>query len=243
MSAPPSPKPLAEEPLLGGCLCEVARIARVPGVHQSSFVRLLKRATERALKQSAQPDGRNISAGALTMDYFDPIVRAAKTLRIALQKLQGEHIRAGEAARSMAASHFISEALLVRADLDFVEPIGPFIDSLNLELVIEVAEMAGARAKFWLSKSGRKKGTGSAPFDMFVVALLVASEQTAGRLTLYKTAYKDERWTGSLLQAVRHLRPLLPESNFYPAGELGYSLHSVYQRWRSETGKLRRKKQ
>jgi hypothetical protein len=67
MSAPPSPKPLAEEPLLGGCLCEVARIARVPDVHQSSFVRLLKRATERALKQSAQPDGRNISAGALTM--------------------------------------------------------------------------------------------------------------------------------------------------------------------------------
>jgi hypothetical protein len=74
-----------------------------------------------------QPDGRNISAGALTMDFFDPIVRAAKTLRIALQKLQGEHIRAGEAARSMVASHFISEALLVRADLDFVEPIGPFI--------------------------------------------------------------------------------------------------------------------
>jgi hypothetical protein len=50
-----------------------------------------------------------------------------------------------------------------------VEPIGPFIESLNLGLVIEVAEEAERRARSWLSKSGRKKGTAFPAFDMFVV--------------------------------------------------------------------------
>ena len=71
--------------------------------------------------------------------------------------------------------------LIRRQKLDVMEPIGPFIESLNLGLVIEVAEEADGRAKSWLSKSGRKMGTGFPAFDMFVVALLVASERAAGR--------------------------------------------------------------
>jgi hypothetical protein len=44
-----------------------------------------------------------------------------------------------------------------------------------------------------------------------------------------------------LLKAVQQLQPFLP-TNFFPAGTLGPSLNTVYQRWRSEVGKSRRKK-
>jgi hypothetical protein len=144
----------------------------------------------------------------------------------------------------MAASDFFSEALLnVRPNADLVaDPIGHLIDSLNLGLVIEAAERASARAKSWLTKSGRKKGTGRPAFDMFLMALLSASEQTAGRLTIYRTYYGNERWAGSLPKALQQLQSLLPQSNFSPAGKPGHALHSVYQRWRSEAGKSRRKK-
>jgi hypothetical protein len=88
----------------------------------------------------------------------------------------------------MAASLFISEALWLRTKPDVVEPIGPFIESLNLGLVIEVAEEAEPRANSWLSKSGRKKGTAFPAFDMFVVSLLVVSEQAGGSLD-FKSRY------------------------------------------------------
>jgi hypothetical protein len=238
MSSQPDKNSRANE-----AMCEVARIARVPEATQTAFVRLLGSAIKRAHSDSSRPGGKNISASALTRDFFDPIVRASKKLRVELEGLQGEHRAVEEAARSMAASHFFSEALLnVLPDADFVDPIGHLIDSLNLGLVIEAAERASARAKSWLTKSGRKKGTGRPAFDMFVMALLVASQQTAGRLTIYRRSYGNERWAGSLPKALEQLQSLLPQSNFSPAGKPGHSLYSVYQRWRSEAGKSRRKK-
>jgi hypothetical protein len=223
-------------------MCEVARIAGVPEANRTAFVRLLGSAINRAHIESARPSTKNVSAGELTRDFFDPIVRASKKLRVELETLRGEH-GAPEAARSMAASHFFSETLLnVRSDADLVDPIGHLIDSLNLGLVIEAAERASVRAKSWLTKSGRKKGTGRPAFDMFVMALLAASEQTAGQLTIYRTAYGNERWAGSLPKALQQLQSLLPQSNFFPTGKLGHSLHSVFQRWRLEAGKSPRKK-
>jgi hypothetical protein len=196
-----------------------------------------------AHKESARTAGKNIAAGALTRDFFNPVIRAAKQLRIELERLQGEHLAAGEAARSMAASHFFSEALQpLSQPEDAADPIAHFLRSLDLGLVIDIAERASERAKRWLSKGGRKMGTGSAAFDMFVMALLEASERTGGRLTIYKSVYEEGLWAGPLLKVVRQLRPLLPKTNFFPAGKLGYSLHTVYQRWRSETGKSHRKK-
>jgi hypothetical protein len=143
----------------------------------------------------------------------------------------------------MAASHFYGEALQRQTETAAgADPVGDLIDSLKLGLVVEAAERASARAKSWLPKAGRKKGTGRPAFDMFVMALLEASSQTAGRLTIYRTSHEDGRWAGSLLKAVQQLRPLLPTSNFFPAGTLGPSLHTVYQRWRSEVGKSRPQK-
>jgi hypothetical protein len=248
MSSQPDQNPLAIEAeamnnSTDSYLREVARIARVPDASQISFVRLLGSAIKRANKVNSPPEGKNISAGVLAREYFDPIVRAAENLRVALERLRGEHDAAGEAARSMAASHFFSETLQLLIDPEVgADPIGHLIDSLKLGMIVEAAERASARAKSWLSKGGRKKGTGRPAFDMFVMALLEASNQTAGRLTIYRTSHEDDRWAGSLPKAVQQLRPLLPTSNFFPAGTLGHSLHTIYQRWRSEVGKSRRKK-
>lgn len=224
-------------------LRDAARSARVPDSNHTPFIRLVAHAISTAQKESSRTAGKNISAGALGKDFFNPVVRSANDLRVGLERLQGKKLAAGEAARSMAAAHFFSEALLpVSQPEDAADPIAHLLRSLDLGLVIHVAERANTRAKRWLSKGGRKKGTGRLAFDMFVMALLEASEQTGGRLTIYRTSHEVDRWAASLLRTVEQLRPLLPKTNFFPTGKLGYSLHTIYQRWRSEAEKSRRKK-
>jgi hypothetical protein len=220
---------------------DVARSARVPASNQMRFVRLVQLAIIGAHRESALPVGKRISAGALTRNFLDPIARAAKRLQMELERLQGDNLAAGEAARSMAAAHHFGEGLRALSQFGGAsDPIDHYLRSLNLGLVIAVAGHARKQAKRCHSKSGRKQGTGRPAFDMFVFALLTAAELSGGRLTIYRTAYKDARWAGSLLQAVQALRPLLPKAKFLPAGTLGYSLHSIYQRRRREAGKSRR---
>ena len=107
MSSQPDKNSMANE-----AVSEVARIARVPEANQTDFGRLLGSAIKRAHSENSRPGGENISAGAITRDFFDPIVRASKKLRVELEGLQGERGAGEKAARSMAASHFFSEALL-----------------------------------------------------------------------------------------------------------------------------------
>ncbi len=224
-------------------LYDIARTARVPDANHALFVRLIAHEIGTAQIESLRPVGKNISAGALDRGFFDPVVRAAKELRTGLGRLQGENLAPKEGARSMVAHHFFSEALQsLSQSEDAADATAHFLHSLDLGLVIAVAERASERAKRWLPKAGRKKGTGSTVFDIFVMGLLQASERAGGRLTIYKTAYAEDYWTGTLLKAVQQLRPMLPKANFFPAGKLGYALHTVYRRWRSETGKSRRKK-
>jgi hypothetical protein len=92
-------------------LLDVARSARVPASNQMRFVRLVQFAIIGAHRESGLPVGKRISAGALTRDFFDPIARSAKTLRMELERLQGENLAAGEAARSTAAAHHFGDGL------------------------------------------------------------------------------------------------------------------------------------
>lgn len=224
-------------------LNDVARIAGVPEAKHSSMCRLLSHAIARAKKDSAKPAGKRISSSALIKDFYGPIARAANKLQTKLERLEGTNLKIGEAPRSMAASHFFSEALLSQTKpKDCEEPIADLIHSLNLALIAEIALQSGKRARSWLAKPGRKIGTGYAAFDHFVMALLLAAEVTGGRLTIYKTSYKEGSWDGSLLRAMQRLRPLLPKSQFFPASKLGNALNTAYQRYRSEAGKPRRKK-
>ena len=144
-------------------LRDVAQIASVPDANRTAFLRLIASCHQRRAQETTPGKvGKNISAGALTKDFFNPVVRVSqKHLRIGLERLQGENLAAGEAARSMAASDVFSEALQpLSQSEDAADPIVHLLRSLNL--IIEAAERASERAKRWLPKAGRKKGTGSA---------------------------------------------------------------------------------
>jgi hypothetical protein len=234
---------MSSQPSATEAMGDVARIAGVREANRRAFIRLLDSAIRRAHIDSRRPNVRSVSAARLAKDFFDPIVRTSKALRDQLERLRPE-LQTVAAAGSVAASHFFTEALRkILPDADALNPIGDLTDSLDLGLVIEAAERASKSARSWLSKPGRKKGTGRPAFDMFVISLLVASQATGGRLTIYRTPYGNKRWAGSLPKALQELRSLLPISNFFPAGTLGHSLHSVYQRWRLEAGKSRRNKE
>ena len=208
-----------------------------------SLVRLLERAVKRAHKNHSQPSGENISAKALREEFFHPVARSAKALEKSLRRLSGDDVPAAKAARSMAASNFFNDTLYrALPDLDQADPTADFLPSLQLALLVQIAEQADQRASRWLSKPGRKVGTGYGAFDMFVMALLAACETSGGKLTLYKSPHNDALWDGSLLKVVRMLKPLLPKEKFFPAGSLGNSLHTVQKRWRKETQKSGGKK-
>ena len=223
-------------------LRSIAQIADVPEENHERFGRLLKYAVTTA--QSQRPGARRkpASAGTVRKDFFDPVAHAARKLGTALERLQADQLSAEEPAQSVA-SEFFSGALRWRLRFrDAADPAAELLQTVALDMVIEVTDRATEHAKRWFSKAGRKKGTGRPAFDMFVMKLLVAAETNGGKLTIYKTSYGNDRWAGSLLQSVQSLRPLLPKEDFFPAGRLGSSLDTVYRRWRSESGKLSRKK-
>ena len=185
------------------------------------------------------PDGESVTAGALNKNYFDRILKGAKSVRVTLERLQGEHLASGEDARSVGAAGFIAEAL--PAGFSAVDPANPFPDLIRpVDVLITTTERAKEKARRWLRKAGRKKGSGAPALAMFVMGLLEAAEQTGGKLTIYRNSHKATGYDGSLLRGVNHLRPVLP-ARFLPAGTLGSSLQNVYRRWRSESEKSRRK--
>ena len=169
--------------------------------------------------------------------FLNPSPAPQEALRIALERIQGDHLAAGEAPRSAAAQLFFNYAMQRQFRFrDAANPIEALLQTLALDTVIEASDHASKQAGRWLSKPGRKKGTGRPAFDLFVMRLLAAAETNGGKLTIYKSAYHDDRWAGSLLQSIQRLRPFLPQTNFLPATGLGSSLDSILRRWRLESG-------
>jgi hypothetical protein len=64
-------------------------LARVPSDKTAGFQRLLAHAITRAQKDSAIRKGKRISVGALSKDFFAPLIRAAEKLQARLERLQG----------------------------------------------------------------------------------------------------------------------------------------------------------
>ena len=195
---------------------EVALVAGVPETNRAGFIRLIGIAIRGANKGSSRIAGKNISAGALIEDFFIPIVGAADELLIGLERLQGEPSHPARLPDRWAPLTF--SARHCNLDRSF-EPlkiqITHLLRSLDLGLVIDIAERAGQGAKkSGFSKSGRKKGTGRPAFDMFVMSLLAASEQTGGKLTIYKTPYEDDRWAESLLKVVQQTSSSVAQIKF-----------------------------
>jgi hypothetical protein len=76
MCSPPDPNPSATGTVAS--LCEIGRIAQVPEANRPSFVRLLDIAIKWAFKESFESAGKNISAGALSKDFFNLLFERPK---------------------------------------------------------------------------------------------------------------------------------------------------------------------
>ena len=100
-------------------------------------------------------------------------------------------------------------------------------------LLEALAAAASKAAKSLTSKRGPKGGGNNLAFDLFVELLLQAPRQRGGRpWTNYKSA--DGKWKGSLLEALKILKPYLPE-NFYPAvANLGRSVDRIKSKFISK---------
>jgi hypothetical protein len=79
---------------------------------------------------------------------------------------------------------------------------------------------------------GRRRGAGGNPvFDEFVKELRTGARASGGQLTLGRDAYADKATVkGPLLDALKILKPYLPKSGFFPAGNLGYALERISRR-------------
>ena len=70
------------------------------------------------------------------------------------------------------------------------------------------------------------RGAGGNPaFDMFIEQLLITTRMHGGRRTNYRS--RDQSWTGTLLQGLEILKKYLPQSGFFPPGELGRSVEHI----------------
>jgi hypothetical protein len=90
--------------------------------------------------------------------------------------------------------------------------------------------------------AGRPRGTQNHPgFDLFMHRLLLAAQQSGGKLAVYKSQHADGGWAGALIDAIDLLRPCLPDQ-FLPANNLGKRLDRAAKNFRPHTPKLTRRK-
>jgi hypothetical protein len=70
------------------------------------------------------------------------------------------------------------------------------------------------------------RGAGGNPaFDMFIEQLLLTARMRGGSWTNYRS--QDQSWTGTLLKGLQILKRYVPQSGFFPAGELGRSVEHI----------------
>jgi hypothetical protein len=83
------------------------------------------------------------------------------------------------------------------------------------------------------------RGAGGNPaFDMFIEDLLMIARMHGKRWTNYRS--EDGSWTGTLLQGLEILKKYLPQSGFFPPGELGRSVEHVRNKLDQHIAKSRK---
>jgi hypothetical protein len=103
------------------------------------------------------------------------------------------------------------------------------------------AEQRARSAYPSLNRRGRPKGVGgNRAFDHFVKRLYEIARETGGRWKHYRDPhYRDPKvkWKGSLMTALKILKPHLPSRGFFPNAELGRSLEHLINQLRADTTK------
>jgi hypothetical protein len=94
--------------------------------------------------------------------------------------------------------------------------------------------LAGYRQRLApLMAASRSRGRPKRRFHYFVLRLREIARTTGGKLTHTKVPDKVE-WYGTLMEALKILRPFLPLKGFWPNRDLGRSLEHVLGTLRSK---------
>jgi hypothetical protein len=161
---------------------------------------------------------------------LNKVMTKAQQLRNALQEID-----VGAMASAEYAGRLLEYEMGISSIKERLVLIPECIQLLNL--LNDAAHRAAQQAK---SKRGPKGAGGNHAFNLFIQNLIMAAWQRRGHWTNYKSA--DGTWTGTLLKALKILKPYVP-IGFYPAGELGRSIEHVRKKYKDSITKARLREQ
>jgi hypothetical protein len=155
---------------------------------------------------------------ALRKVLASDVAQMLKSLRSRTTKLQ-ESLSAIDVGARGSAHH---AGLLLEFEL------GPNCKNGSLNLIRKYVQLLGdliAATDGAIKRGQPKRGRGGNPaFDRFIESLDMQARQRNSKLTVFRV--DDGRWSGSFLDAVRILKPYLPEL-FLPNSDLGRSIEHV----------------
>ena len=129
----------------------------------------------------------------------------------------------------MEAGHLIERELYVSG--------GEMMQLPEYMVLLDARNSAALRALDKPIFSPRGAG-GNPAFDMFIEDLLIAARTQGGRWTIYRS--KDQSYTGTLLKGLEMLKKYLPQSGFFPPGELGRSVEHIRNKLNQHIARSRR---
>ena len=144
---------------------------------------------------------------------IDDVAEQAKQLKNTLTQLD---VGSGSEGSSMEAGHLVERELYVSG--------GEMMQLPEYMVLLDALNTAAQRALDKPIFSPRGAG-GNPALDMFIEDLLITARTHGGRWTNYRS--KDQSWTGTLLQVLEILKRYLPQSGFFPPGELGRSVEHI----------------
>lgn len=197
-------------------LTEVADALRIPQERREMFARRLVAivAHSHGEKQSARVRATAVS------DKLKPVLKAAHSLREALEGLREDDLGAAGAASSMLDAFLTAN---LKAKSEVME---------DLQQLILCVEATARMAKDRYPGCGDSDANARDPyFTHFIIALSTLATVSGGKPTKGKKSdhYEDAgEWMGSVLEATEILKEHLPKrQNFFPKGKLGFVIDDI----------------
>src|SRR5439155_19430503 len=154
----------------------------------------------------------------------DVVNRISGILKAA-QNLQ-EHLRSvhNPNADAQSACDLIDYALVSGVPKEERLLASDYLRLLNMFLK---AGTSAEREAILYAKRGQRKGAGgNLAFDRMIEDLIMTA-RARGKYWTLTWNYVENKWEGTLIEAVTILRPYLPSSGFFPKGQLGRAIRHI----------------
>jgi hypothetical protein len=187
------------------CIAQLARVNNTPEFAQSiRSIILDAHLSHQSFQTLSVPEVR---------EKINDVAAKAEQLKKTLTQLD---VGSGSEGSSMEAGRLIERELYVSG--------GEMMQFPEYMVLLDALNTAAQRAVGKPIFSPRGAG-GNPAFDMFIEDLLINVRMRGGHWTNYKIP--DQSWTGTLLKALEILKRYVPQSGFFPPGELGRSVEHI----------------